>query len=58
MADAADEASHPLRYFDNEEYDVTMVHEMLLLFLNRIHELFGEARQCLKMGYDILYTSH
>ena len=31
-AGAADEAAHPLRFFDNERYAVTKTHEVLLVF--------------------------
>ena len=55
MADAADEANLPLRYVDNEEYDSTAVHTVLLTFMNRITDLWGDRKQILTAPG---YTSH
>ena len=55
MADAADEASSPLRFFDTENYDTNLIHQKLTLYLNRVNDLFGMAERCLtEFGYTRL----
>ena len=55
LADAADEASEPLRYFDSEGFDITIMHEMLSKFIGRIEFLYGDVAHCLTVnGYTKL----